>query len=89
MCNEIRVSSSTKLVIPGKIHIADLVNILSTTPDSAEITNITFSYEKECNESVVEFDYNYKVTEAESAFDDGMSTNELIQSIRTEIVESM
>lgn len=89
MCNEIRVSSSTKLVIPGKIRIADLINILSTTPDSAEITNIAFSYEKESDESVVEFDYNYKVTEAESPFDDGMSTNELIQSIRTEIVESM
>lgn len=89
MANLIRVNSSTKIIIPGKIRIADLVNILSTTPDSAEITNIVFSYEKESMESVVEFDYKYKVTEAKNSIDDDTSTDDLIRAIRAEAAESM
>ena len=89
MANSIRVNSSTKIIIPGKIRIADLINILSTTPDSAEITNIVFSYDKESMESVVEFDYKYKVAEAKNSIDDDTSTDDLIRTIRAEAAESM
>ena len=89
MSNSIHVSTSTKITIPGKIRIADLVIILSTTPDRAEITNITFSYEKESDKSVVEFEYNYQVTEAKNSIDDDTSTDELIHNIRVEAAESM